>query len=133
MCKQDYVATIHIYILFLIAITIPLGFGLKYYHGPGHTWCNLHGAGVLYEVFWCLAAFLFFPSRKAIIPITLSVFFVTCGLEVLQLWHPPFLETIRAARPGVWLIGNGFDWWDFPHYAAGCALGWLVMNFLARP
>lgn len=116
--------------LLLIAITVPLGFGLKYYSGPGHAWCNLYGAAVLYEVFWCLAAFLLFPSRKAIIPIAMIVFLVTCGLEFLQLWHPPFLEAIRSTRPGVWLIGNGFDWWDFPHYIMGCMSGGFLMWFI---
>lgn len=114
----------------LIAITVPLGFGLKYYSGPGHLWCNLHGAAILYEVFWCLAAFLLFPSRKAIIPIAVVVFIATCGLEFLQLWHPPVLQAIRSFRVGVWLIGNGFDWWDFPHYAIGCLAGGYLMRFI---
>jgi hypothetical protein len=116
--------------LLLIAITVPLGFGLKYYSGPGHIWCNLYGAAVLYEVFWCLAAFLLFPSRKAIVPIAIIVFLATCGLEFLQLWRPPVLQAIRSFRPGVWLIGNGFDWWDFPHYITGCVLGWVVLNII---
>jgi hypothetical protein len=114
--------------LLLIIITVPFGFGLKYYSGPGHVWCNLHGAAILYEVFWCLAAFLFFPFRKAIVPIVIVVFLATCGLEFLQLWHHPILQEIRSFRLGVWIIGNGFDWWDFPHYVAGCLFGWLVLK-----
>jgi hypothetical protein len=48
----------------------------------------------------------------------------------MQLWHHPVLETIRSFRAGTWLIGNGFDWWDFPHYALGCGLGWLWLKKL---
>jgi hypothetical protein len=114
----------------LIAITVPFGFGLKYYSGPGHLWCNLHGAAILYEVFWCLMAFLLFPSRKAILPIAIVVFIATCCLEFLQLWRPPVLQAIRSFRLGVWLIGNGFDWWDFPHYAIGCLAGGFLMWFI---
>jgi hypothetical protein len=116
--------------LLLIALVVPLGFGLKYYSGPGHAWCNLHGAAVLYEVFWCLAAFLVFPFGKAAIPIALSVFVATCGLEFLQLCHWPVLQAIRSCRAGVWLIGNGFDWWDFPHYVAGCCAGGIMLKYL---
>jgi hypothetical protein len=111
-----------------LLIVVPLGFGLKYYSGPGFSWCNLHGAGVLYEVFWCLVAFFFFPGRKSIPYIAAVVFVGTCVLEFLQLWHPPLLELVRSFHVGAWLIGNGFDWFDFPHYAIGCGLGYLIMK-----
>ena len=132
MTKLTKKSTVRLFTLLLIAITVPLGFGLKYYSGPGSVWCNLYGAAMLYEVFWCLAAFLVFPFRNAIVPITVTVFSVTCGLEFLQLWHHPFLEAVRSTHLGVWLIGNGFDWRDFPHYIAGSLLGWLVLLCLAK-
>ncbi|ODS34777.1 MAG: hypothetical protein SCARUB_00037 [Candidatus Scalindua rubra] len=46
-----------------------------------------------------------------------SVLGITCFLEFLQLWHPPFLESIRSTFIGSVLIGTTFTWWDFPHYA----------------
>jgi hypothetical protein len=116
-----------------ILITIPLGFGLKYYSGPGDVWCNLHGAGVVYELFWCLVGFFALPHRKHIPAIAITVFAVTCTLEVMQLYHHPWLEAIRGYKIGVWLIGNGFDWLDFPHYGLGCAIGWLILRILCRP
>jgi hypothetical protein len=115
-------------ILIGLLLVVPLGFALKYYAGPGHVWCNLYGAAVLYEVFWCLVAFFFFPRKKNIPVIALGVFVITCILEFLQLWHPPLLELVRSYRVGVWLIGNGFDWLDFPHYAIGCGLGYLIIK-----
>jgi hypothetical protein len=117
-------------ILIILAVLVPLGFGFKYYAGPGHAWFNLHGAGVLYEIFWCLCVFFFFNTRRNIPVIATAVFIVTCGLEFMQLWHHPVLEAIRSFPAGVWLIGNGFDWLDFPHYALGCALGWVIMKKL---
>jgi hypothetical protein len=52
-----------------------------------------------------------------------AVFAVTCALEVLQLWHPAPLEAVRGTFLGRTLLGTTFVWWDFPHYALGCALG----------
>ncbi|MDP6778276.1 MAG: DUF2809 domain-containing protein, partial [Candidatus Latescibacteria bacterium] len=62
-----------------------------------------------------------------------NVLAVTCALEVLQLWHPPFLELVRRSFVGATLLGTSFDWVDFPHYVAGCAIGWLWMRRLGRP
>lgn len=123
---------LRIRILLCLTVTMPLGFGFKYYAGPGSFWFNAHGAGVLYEVFWCLCAFFFFPKRRNISVIAATVFIITCILETMQLWHPPLLETIRSRAVGAWLIGNCFDWLDFPHYIIGCGLGWAVMRVIDR-
>ena len=115
----------------LCAVT-PLGFLFKFYSGPGHKWFNDYGAGLLYEVFWCLVAFFFVPHRKYIMRIVVSVFIVTCVLEILQLWHPAFLERIRETFLGGALLGSTFVWWDFPHYVLGCVVGWLCMRVISR-
>jgi hypothetical protein len=57
---------------------------------------------------------------------------ITCILEVLQCWHPPFLESIRSTRIGVTLIGNSFAWLDFPHYLAGSLIAYLLISWLSR-
>jgi hypothetical protein len=119
-------------IIISLIVTVPLGFGLKYWTGPGSSWCNAHGAAVLYELFWCLCAFFLFPKRRNIPVIAAAVFIITCILEIMQLWHPPLLEAIRSCAIGAWLIGNYFDWWDFPHYVLGSGLGWAVMRVLGR-
>jgi hypothetical protein len=118
-------------ILSLCAIT-PLGFWFKFYTGPCRWWFNDYGAGVLYEVFWCLAAFFIWPKRKNAAKISLSVLAITCALETLQLWHPPFLQHIRSTFVGKGLIGTTFVWWDFPHYILGSLFGWLWIICIAE-
>ncbi len=110
----------------LLAAVVPMGFATKLYTGPGDVWVRSYAGGVLYEVFWILLALLVWrglsPTRTAA-----GVFVVTCLLEVLQLWHPASLETVRNTFIGHALIGNTFSWGDFPCYAigsiAGAALG----------
>jgi len=122
-----------LWILFSLYTVTPSGFLFKWYNGPGRWWLNDYGAGVLYEIFWCLVLLLFWPRNKSIIRIAMGVFAVTCVLEVLQLWHPAFLEKVRATFLGSALIGTSFVWWDFPHYALGSFIGWLWMRTIIKP
>ncbi|MDZ8055824.1 MAG: DUF2809 domain-containing protein [Aulosira sp. ZfuVER01] len=117
-------------ILLSALIVVVMGFFLKYYTGPGHQWFNNYGAAIFYEIFWCLFAYWFVRSQRAVKQIPIWVFIITCIIEFLQLWHPPVLEDIRATLIGKWLLGTTFAWWDFPHYLLGSALGWLWLRQL---
>jgi hypothetical protein len=119
-------------ILLALFVVTPAGFLFKFYSGPGAWWFNDYGAGLLYEVFWILVAFYLFPKEELITKIPIGVFVTTCMLEVLQLWHPPFLEAIRFHFFGKALIGTSFSWWDFPHYAAGCLTGWGLIKSISK-
>lgn len=119
-------------IIFSLLFVILLGFLFKFYPGPAHWWFNNYGAGLLYEVFWILSVFLFFPNKKTVNTIPILVLAVTCILEVLQLWHPWFLEKIRSYFLGKALIGTTFVWWDFPHYAIGCTIGYMWIKWLIK-
>jgi uncharacterized BrkB/YihY/UPF0761 family membrane protein len=112
-----------------IAIITPLGFYSKFYEGPASEWVNNSLGGVLYVIFWCLL-FSIPCSRVRPWKIALWVLLATCLLEVLQLWHPPFLETIRSTFIGGTLLGNSFTWLDFPHYLTGAAISWWLIGFL---
>ena len=90
--------------LSLLVVT-PLGFAFKFYPGPGNWWFNNYGAGVLYEIFWILLAFLLFPSKRSANVISVYVFLISYVLEFLQLWHPPFVEMIRSSSLGSGLMG----------------------------
>lgn len=123
---------IRIYIFLSLLIVTPSGFILKFFQGPASWWFNNYGAGVLYEIFWILVISFFFPNKKSVRAIPLWVFTITSCLEFLQLWHPWFLEEIRSRFLGTILIGTSFTWWDFPHYAIGCIIGWRWMEYLFK-
>lgn len=120
------------YIVFALLVVAPAGFLSKFYSGPAQWWFNNYGAGLLYEVFWILVVFLFIPTKRYVRRIPICVFVVTCALEVLQLWHPWFLQKIRSYFLGKALIGTSFVWWDFAHYVIGCILGWMVIEWIVR-
>ena len=110
-------------------LIVPLGFYSKFYSGPAARWVNDSLGGVLYEIFWCLLIFLFFNTIK---PRKIAVFvlFFTCFLEFLQLWHHPFLVSLRSSFIGQTVLGTSFVWSDFPYYFFGCGIGWGWMRRL---
>lgn len=120
--------TQRLYTILSLLIVLAMGFIFKFYTGFSYQWFNNHGAAIFYEIFWCLFAFLLVSGRKAVRQIPLWVFVITCGLEFLQLWNPLTLALFRSTFLGRMLIGTTFSWWDFPHYAVGCVLGWLWLR-----
>ena len=113
-------------------IVTPAGFLFKRYSGPGHDWFNNYGAGVMYEIFWCLLIFFFRPRKEAAAKIAVAVFLITCLLEILQLWQPAFLQRLRSTFLGSALLGTTFVWWDFPHYLLGCLIAFLLMRAISK-
>ncbi len=117
--------------LLSLVLIVPLGFYSKFYSGFAHQWVNDSLGGAFYEIFWCLIAFLFFDD-KAPWKIALTVFLITCSLEFLQLWHPPFLELVRSIFIGRTIIGTSFVWSDFSYYLFGSLTGWLWLLMLQK-
>ena len=117
--------------LILLLLITPIGFYTKIYSCPGASWVNDSLGGVFYEIFWCLLVFLFFVNAKTWLIVT-SVFIVTCFLEVLQLWHPEFLEIIRSYFIGRTVLGTSFNLYDFIYYFIGCGIGYLILTRLQK-
>jgi hypothetical protein len=116
----------------LLLLLVPLGLYTKVYQGPLEAWVSNSLGGVFYEIFWCLFFFVLFPRGKPW-QVVLPVFIVTCALEFLQLWHPAWLESLRAPFLGRALLGTSFAWSDIPYYAAGCGIGWWLLRTLRAP
>ena len=112
-----------------LVLLVAAGFYTKVYSGPGAGWVNHSLGGAFYVIFWCLATVLVVP-RLAAWPVAAFVVLATCTLEVLQLWHPPFLEWLRSFFVGRTILGSSFDWLDFPYYFLGGVVGYLWLRGL---
>ena len=110
----------------ILAVIVPIGFLTKFYSGPAEDWMNNSLGGLFYEIFWCLVIAFIFTKTKPI-KIAFWVFVITCMLEFLQLWHPSFLEFFRNNFVGRTILGNSFNWMDFPYYFAGSLVGYLIL------
>ena len=123
--KQKIIAFLSAFVL------IPIGIYTKFYSGIGATWVHNSLGGFIYVVFWCLVFHFLFPKGK-ISFITLSVLIVTCCLEFTQLWNIPFLMSIRSTFIGRAMIGNSFNWFDFPYYFLGALIGFFWLQVIRR-
>ena len=117
--------------LILLLLITTIGFYTKIYSGPGASWVNDSLGGVLYEIFWCILFFLIFVKAKAWV-IAILVFITTSFLEVLQLWHPEFLEFIRSYFIGRTLLGSSFSLYDFIYYFIGSVIGYFIIIRLQK-
>lgn len=118
-------------IILILFIIIPLGFLTKFYSGPAEDWVSNSLGGLFYEIFWCLVIAFIFVKVK---PINIAqwVFIITCLLEFLQLWHPDFLEVLRNSFIGRTILGNSFNWMDFPYYFFGSLAGYFLLSGIKR-
>lgn len=57
-------------------------------------------------------------------------FGLTCAVEFLQAWQAPWLMSLRNTVPGRLVLGTHFSWLDFPPYAAGGLVSWLLLRSL---
>ncbi len=119
------------YILITISLLIPIGFATKYYSGAGSIWVNNYLGGIFYVAFFVLLVAIIKPDISKWLTVG-SVVGVTCALETLQLWHPPLLEIMRSSFLGRSLLGNSFDWWDFPYYIIGGYVGYIIWSSASK-
>ncbi|MFC1898666.1 DUF2809 domain-containing protein, partial [Candidatus Cloacimonadota bacterium] len=112
---MDNYKKIRLITIVCLIVIIPLGLYTKAYAGPGQEWVSNSSGGILYEIFWCLLVLLIAPKIQ---PGTIAggVFFFTCVIEFMQLWHPPFLQAIRRTFIGGTILGNSFILSDFIYY-----------------
>ena len=52
--------------------------------------------------------------------------------EVLQLYHAPWIESIRHTRIGGLMLGFGFLWSDIVCYAVGTLLAYFIVVLIER-
>lgn len=67
------------------------------------------------------------PLRLAVLTFAISV-----ADELLQLYHAPWIEWIRATTPGALLLGHTFLWSDIVCYLAGTLLAVAIDLLLLR-
>jgi Protein of unknown function (DUF2809) len=111
--------------LVLIAMTVVLGLGSRRF-GP-----QLPGFVAAYagDILWALVAFLGtglpLPTASTWRVALLAMSF-SAAIEISQLYHAPWIDSIRRTTLGGLVLGYGFLWSDLACYAAGVGLGVAV-------
>ena len=111
--------------IILIALVCLLGIGSRRYSRvlPGFI------AAFAGDTLWALAAFLgiglILPRASTWTVACLALAF-SVAVELSQLYHAPWIDSIRQTTLGGLILGFGFLWSDLACYAAGVGIGVIV-------
>ena len=88
------------------------------------------------DALWALVVFLgfgFWFRRAPTVVVALAAFAFSVAIEVSQLYHAPWIDSVRATLPGRLILGSGFLWADIAAYAAAILMGVATeFTFLRR-
>jgi hypothetical protein len=109
----------------LIALASILGLGSRRY---AHALPRIIAA-YAGDTLWALAAFLgigLLLPRASTRTIALLAMTFSIAIELSQLYHAPWIDTIRQTTLGGLILGFGFLWNDLACYAVGVGLGVIL-------
>jgi hypothetical protein len=114
-----------LFYLLTIIVVIVLGLGSRKfsYFFPG--WVSLY----LGDILWGLMVFLlsgFVFARKSGFFVSAAAGIFSISIEVSQLYHSVWIDTIRDTRIGGLVLGYGFLWSDIFSYIIGILLGFMA-------
>jgi hypothetical protein len=109
----------------LITVTCLLGLGSRRFTSQLPVFVAAYAGDTL----WALALFLFLGlilPRVATGPVAAMALILSLLVEVSQLYHATWIDTIRQTKLGGLVLGFGFLWSDLVCYAVGVGLGVLL-------
>lgn len=112
--------------LLLIVMVCALGLGSRRFA----PWLPRFIAEYAGDTLWALAAFLgvgILLPRASTRTVALLALAISVAVELSQLYHAPWIDSIRSTTLGGLLLGFGFLWSDLACYAVGVGLG-VVME-----
>lgn len=80
---------------------------------------------MLYGHLWYFSYFLLFNKKSTIFILVISIIF-SYGIEISQLYHAPWIDSIRATTLGGLILGFGFLWSDLICYTVGIVIGAII-------
>lgn len=112
-----------------LAVLCAVAIAVRKAHGVSPNFFNTYFPDTAWTMaVYCLLGLLF--DRSPLFNL-IGALLISYLVEVSQLWHPAFLETIRATRIGGLILGYGFLWSDLLCYTVGAFLCFGV-QILAR-
>jgi hypothetical protein len=116
-------------ILFLL--TIPIGLATRKQPQWFYKPIAEYGGDILWATLFFFFFRFFFPAKK-LGQIALYTYAFAVAIEVSQLYHAPWIDTIRVTFLGKMILGFGFLWSDIVCYGIGVLLGWILATFVEK-
>jgi hypothetical protein len=119
-----------LYLLFLILVILS-GLASRHYANLCPAWVQLY----LGDALWALMVFILMGmifNRKGSLWIALAAVTFSFCVEFSQLYHAPWIDSIRSTRLGGLVLGFGFLWSDLICYLAGISIGFTLEILFLR-
>lgn len=87
------------------------------------------------DALWALMVFLGFGCvfrRAPTVVVTLAALAFSFTIEFSQLYHAPWIDSLRTTLPGRLVLGSGFAWSDLVAYSVGILVGALAEYTASR-
>jgi len=120
----------HLYILF-ITTTIITGLATRKIHGLLPEFIQSYAGDIL----WALMVYLilgFIFTKKSSLWIASGTIMFSFAIEISQLYHTPWIDSIRNTTLGGLVLGFGFLWSDLLCYSAGTSIGFLLETLFRK-
>ncbi len=111
--------------------TIALGLATRLAPGRFPEAIALYGGDVLWASTASLIAGILLPGMPTAWR-SAGAFTFAVAIECSQLYHAPWIDSIRATTPGALVLGSGFLWSDIACYAAGVGLVAIAESAMRR-
>jgi hypothetical protein len=109
----------------LLVITVATGLASRHFHSILPHWVQLYLGDALWALtMFLLFGFVFHTKSTPWIAITALVF--SYGIEISQLYHAPWIDSLRANPLGGLVLGFGFLWSDLFCYSIGVGFGYMM-------
>jgi Protein of unknown function (DUF2809) len=115
----------------LLVATILLGLATRRFPQAFPQIVATYGGDTLWAM---MVVWLFAIARPKATTMALAVSAIVVALliECSQLYHAPWIDSLRVTTPGALVLGQGFLWTDLVCYAVGVLLAALI-DRLIRP
>ena len=121
--------------LLLVGVVIVVGLATRRYRSVLTATVGGYVGDALWAVMVFLLLALIRPSAKTTILAEIAAL-ISFGVEVSQIYHAPWIDSLRHTTLGGLALGYDFDWRDLICYAAGIAvaaeLDVCLLRLLAR-
>ncbi len=115
----------------LFLITIPIGLATRKKPHWFYESIATYGGDILWATLFFFFFRFFFPAKKLWM-IAAYTYAFAVAIEISQLYHAPWLDTIRVTFLGKMILGFGFLWSDILSYAIGVLIGWGIATFAEK-
>lgn len=105
-----------------VIIVIVLGLGSRHYSNIMPMWIVNYAGDVLWALMVFLGVGFLFTTWTTLKVGTVAIAF-SFAIEVSQLYHSPWIDSVRRTPLGALVLGFGFLWSDLLCYFIGVAIG----------